>query len=189
MIESVRKDILNILREVTVAFNVYDASRIMELSDHIIHSASVYQDKYSIQAATFVYALGKVIAKGKVRRFPQDSWEDFKATVKRELSNAKSSLLKNKLKQYDQSIRVMQASIKKLDSSFKQYVETVIDKAKLKKGAKIYEHGVSLRRVSEMLGVSEWDLMGYVGKTKILDREKHKSKVKERLELARKVFE
>jgi len=174
---------------VNQAFSVYDPGRIMELSDHIIHSASVYQDKYSIQAATFVYALGKVIAKGKVRRFPQSAWESFKKVVKSELKNAINYLKRGKDRRYDLSVRHMQDAIKRLDTSFKQYVETVLDKAKLKKGVKIYEHGISLKKVSEMIGVSEWELMDYAGKTMIVEQEHFESRVKDRLDRARRLFE
>jgi hypothetical protein len=83
----------------------------------------------------------------------------------------------------------IEKAIMKLDKSFRQYTEFVLDKAKLKKGAKMFEHGVSISQVADLLGISEWDLMHYSGKTRIMERDLKKSDVKKRLERARRLIE
>jgi len=77
----------------------------------------------------------------------------------------------------------------KLDSKLSVYVEEVFDKAKINKGSRLHEHGLSLGRTAKILGVSEWELMDYVGKTGIADVKLNLTKnIGERLKFARSLF-
>ena len=188
MIESVRKDLLNIIEELIPLYEAYKSDAIKALSNRIIHSASVYQDNVSVKAATIIYSIGKLIDKGKTKNYAQSKWESFKKVLTPELRRTKESLIKDDEKKLMKSLNRIEKAIQKLDASYSDYVEFVIDKAKLKKGAKIHEHGVSLRQVSELLGISEWDLMNYSGKTKVVDKDLMKSDVKKRLRNAEELL-
>ena len=167
----------------------YQADAIKALSNRIIHSASIYQDQISIKAAIIIYSIGKVIDKGKGKHYPQRKWEAFKKVLGPELRRAKEALESNDEKKLLTSFNRIERAVMKLDKSFMEYADFVLHKAKLKKGVKIYEHGVSLRKVAELLDISEWELMQYSGKTRITDRDKRKSEVKERLDRARRLIE
>ena len=69
-------------------------------------------------------------------------------------------------------IRNILKHIGRIDDKLKLYIDDVLDKAKIVKGSTLYEHGVSIGRAAELLGISQWELMSYVGKTKIIDRYK-----------------
>ena len=47
---------------------------------------------------------------------------------------------------------------------------------------------VRLLKVSEILGVSQWELMNYVGKTSIVDRQLGDTTTLRRIKLTRKLF-
>lgn len=179
---------MNILVNVESAFDNYDATEIMEWSNHIIHSASIYQDKLTTLVATIIYSIGKIMSKGKIKRYPQQAWNEFETTVRDELSKAIKVLKKDELKDFKKALLVLQKAVMALDKSFKQYINYVINHAKLKKGAKIFEHGVSIKRVASLLGVSEWELRDYAGKTRILERDKFRNGVADRLKKARELF-
>ncbi len=189
MEKQVLNDIKSIIKGVIKAFSTYDPNTIMELSNHIIHSASIYQDKLTSMTAIITYSLGKIIARGKIRRYPQEAWEEFKVAVKRELDNALLSINEKDLQGLKNALLKLQQAIIKLDKSFMSYAEYVITKGKITKGAKMHEHGVSVKRIAELFGVSEWELMNYIGKTNIYERDVTTSTVKERLKKARRLFE
>ena len=107
----VKKDILNILEGVNISFDKYDANAIMEWSDHIIHSASIYQEKHPTLVATIVYSIGKIMAKGKVRRYPQEAWNAFETTIRRELPKAINHLKTNAHKKFDRSLLILQKAV------------------------------------------------------------------------------
>ncbi len=183
-----KKDLINVFRAVIDAFNKYNPAEIMELSNHIIHSLSIYQDKRLLSAAIVIYSLGKIVERGKIRRFPQEKWNAFVEDVKSGLIDVLVALKSDDWKSYDKSIKKLQRAIMKIDQSFMEYIGQVFDAAKLKKGVKVVEHGVSLGRVSELFGISLWELMHYLGKRSILEREEKESDVKERMEKVRKIF-
>jgi len=184
----VKKDILAIIEGVNISFDKYDANAIMEWSNHIIHSASIHQEKHTSLVATVIYSIGKVMAKGKIRRYPQEAWNAFETTVRSELPKAINNLKTNAHKKFDKSLLTLQKAVMNLDKSYMTFADHVVDRAKLKKAAKVFEHGVSLGRVAELFGVSEWELRSYAGKSRILERAREESNVKKRLEKIRGFF-
>ena len=85
----------------------------------------------------------------------------------------------------------MMKKISDFDKSFSHYVTHVLEFSKIQKGAKIYEHGISLASVAEMLGISKWDLMRKVGELKEKPRDVRRLGItktpKQRLEELRKI--
>jgi len=78
--------------------------------------------------------------------------------------------------------------ISNFDSKLNLYIQKVIDEAEIKKGSKLYEHGISLAQTADLLGVSQWELMKYIGQTKIADKFVDEVNVKDRLAHTRRLF-
>ncbi len=178
MLTLVKQDILTVLDKVIQALRHSDFSKIKLLSDHVIHDASVFQDEDSVTIAVLIYALSKILE----RR----SNIQISSFIKL-LDSARMNLVRNDYKRYNKDLSHLSSLISKLDSRYKRYVVEVINQAKLKKSSRIYEHGISLARAASMLGVTEWELMSYVGKSNL--NFYPSSDVKRRLNLARKIFE
>jgi len=77
---------------------------------------------------------------------------------------------------------------KKLDGKIKMYIEQVMQQGRIKKGSKLYEHGISIARSADLLGISQWQLLDYVGKTTMTDATPQSLDVKKRLSFARELF-
>ena len=117
------------------------------------------------------------------------SKDKVKKNVLANLQNARFYLEKNNDKKYREIIKNILQHIGKIDDKLKLYIDDVLDKAKIVKGSKLYEHGVSIERAAELLGISQWELMSYVGKTQIIDRyDEEVIPVKIRLDYAKKLF-
>ena len=157
-----------------------DITELKELSNHTIHNASIFQDEDSVSIAILVYSLSKVIER-EVDELNYGNILFF-------LEKAKDCLLKNKIDDYRKIIKKAFTVISGMDSKLKMYIEEVINQAQIKKGSKLYEHGISLARAAEILGISQWELMFYIGKTRITDKTKDAVNVKERLKFARGLF-
>ena len=70
--------------------------------------------------------------------------------------------------------------------NFKE-IKEIFEKSRINKGSIIHEHGISIGRVSELLGISKWELVNYIGKTGV--HEIHEmEKARRRLLIARKTF-
>lgn len=182
MDEVVKKDILNVLSDVVGILKVEeekDVAELRELSDHIIHNASIFQDEDSISIAILIYSLSKIIERREGRM-------NYNVLLKL-ITGAGKNLEQNKIDGYRGVIKKLFKFISTIDTKLKLYIEEVINQAEIKKGSKLYAHGISLGRAAEVLGISQWELMFYIGKTKLTDV-KGGVGVRERLNYARGLF-
>jgi hypothetical protein len=182
MNDTIKKDILSIISKTIEILKVKDERDLVELkklSNHTIHNASIFQDADSTSIAVLIYSLSKIIE----RKF----WELDLRSILNLLNVASSHLKKDDAYEYRKTIRKLFSLISNIDSKLKLYIEEVIRQAQIKKGSQLYRHGISLARASEILGISQWELMNYIGHTKIADIEA-KVDTRSRLNFARRLF-
>lgn len=160
MQDIIRKDILSVLDQAIAAMHAEDHHALGELSNHIIHDASIFQDDDSVSVAVLIYALSKVM---------QRSCDEHKscAYLQPAMVQARDALAQGRDDDYRANIRRLLEEIRKIDAQLKLYITQVMEKAKVKKASKLHEHGISLARTAELLGISQWELQDYVGKTTI----------------------
>lgn len=170
-------DYVMILGSALKAIQERDSSAISELSNHTIHDASIYQDEHSLTMAVMMYSVSKILyRKGSISKKLVKGIEQLRDSVQHQDAASCS-------KQMHEIMKI----ISEEDKSLKVYIEEVIHQAKVRKGKKLYEHGLSLSRAADLLGVSYWDLAGYVGKAQI-ESVNTKYNAKARLNLARRLF-
>jgi len=174
----IRKDIIAILDKAVSIINQGRFFELRYLSDHIIHNASIFQDEDSILVAVIIYALSKVYYDGK----------KMNEQVISRLKNAKAFVEKNQYDVFRKEMKNLFSLISEKDEEKKAYFNEVIRRAQIKKGSKIFDHGISLAQVASRLGISRWELMNYIGKTTITDSFEDISDVADKLEFTRSLF-
>ena len=182
MNEVVKKDILEVLSDAISILEVEeerDVADLRELSNHTVHNASIFQDEDSISIAILIYSLSKVIE----RREGKLNYN----SILNLLRNAKKNLEQNKIDVYRNTVGKIFSFISTIDTKLKLYMEEVINQAQIKKGSKLYAHGMSLGRAADILGISQWELMFYIGKTRLTDMDGGVG-TQERLNYARRLF-
>lgn len=186
MQQKVKEDILSAITKAYEAFSRFDIARLNQISNFTIHNAGVFQDDDSIAFAILIYALAKVSGAERERDYP--NWKQFKAKQLNLLKEARKDLEKGDYSKYNKDVKNMFKIIGKLDKKLARYATEVIEHAKVKKGAKIYEHGISAGRVAELTGVSEWELQGYTGYMGVPEKMAYTRSASERLKKAKKIF-
>jgi len=176
MQKEVQEDIINVIETAIAAVRDMDTKVLSEISDHTLHNASIYQDKDSITIAVIMYALSKVIG-----RAAKDGYEQL-------LSDALDALKKNDVESYEHSMKNLIDDISAIDRKLDLYIQKVINEAQIKKGSRLYEHGISLAQTADLLGISQWELMKYIGNTRIADRFDDEIDVMERIKHTRGLF-
>jgi hypothetical protein len=180
MRDIVKKDILEVLDDALKSLQAEDHHALLELSNHVIHDASIFQDDDSVSFAVIIYAISKIIHRcdlGKIHV----------SQIAAHLQEAKDALELGKEDVYRAVVRRIFEEVKKLDEKVSLYITEVITQARIKKAGKMTEHGISLARTSEILGISQWELQDYFGKTQIPEHELGVP-VKQRLNTARGWF-
>ena len=181
MIETVRRDIISVLFELIEILrnkDKIDTMLVRKLSNHTIHNASVFQDEDSVSIAILIYSLSKIMERNgldysKVSQIIKSCLEKIKANdeegFRREVQNAFNF-------------------IRSIDNKIRLYIYEVINQAQIKKGCKMCEHGLSIARAAEIIGITQWELMHYFGKTTFIDKISEPVSAYARMRMARNLF-
>lgn len=183
MHEQIKKDILNVLDGLLDILKLKedtDIAQVKELSNHVIHNASVFQDEDSISIAVFIYSLSKIM-----ERNDRDLNYSRLSSM---INSCTINLRSNNDEAFRKSVRDLFNFIRAIDHKLRLYIYEVINQAQIKKGCKLCEHGISVARASQVLGISRWELMHYMGKTTIVDQFSEPMNVSGRLKFARGLF-
>lgn len=181
MDSKIKEDIKAVLKELITILthkNEGDALKVKELSNHVIHNAALFQDEDSISVTVLVYALSKLMEQGVVREYME---------FRKPIETAYKFLNRNDVERFRRRLRKIFALVSSKDAKLRLYVEDVLNHSQVRRGCKICEHGVSCAKSAELLNISQWDLMQYLGKTLLADELKS-SDVRSRLRFARKLF-
>ncbi len=182
MPERVRQSLLGLFTKVIRALDDEDTVALGELSDASIRDAAIYQDEHTVSVAVLIYAFSKIVQHCCQTNTSYSPITDL-------VKQARSALTDNNIAGYTSIVKRAFTAVQRLDDKVKQYVQEVLEKARIKKGSKLYENGLSAARAAEMLGISQWELLSYIGKTIISDTQpQEKISANERLKIARGLF-
>ena len=176
----VKEDILSVIAQALELLHDGDHHALSELSNHVIHDASIFQDEDSLSTAVLIYALSKV-----AQRCCEQGISLAEPTVL--LRDAYDALNKDNYEDYRAIVKKIFTSIRKIDTRMSMFIEEVIQKSKIKKGSVLYQHGISIGRTAELLGITQWELLQYIGITQTTQVE-GELPTKKRLEFARELF-
>ncbi|MFP4111780.1 MAG: hypothetical protein ACLFPQ_02895 [Candidatus Woesearchaeota archaeon] len=178
MQEVVKEDIINVIKKTIDCIQNKTCYAIEGISNEVIHNASIFQDNYSTSVAVIIYGIAQIIEKT----------EEINDKILYELRKAYKALKEDKEKSFRGSLKRLTNIIENEDNRLKNYFKYVIDSAKVNKGTKIYDHGISIGRVADILGRSQWEIISYIGKTNIPDSYSTNDNMQKRLKFARRLF-
>ena len=181
------ENILRILKETLIAFKNEDAVKLKLLSNQTIHTSSITQDPDNVAIAVIVYSLSKIIERPNYKI--QKGWNKIYQSVVAGIENSIVALEKKDNKHLANHIEGLRKRLEGFSGSFKKYIQDVFLKASINKASKIYEHGISMEKTAQLLGISLWELASYAGQ-RMEDSDLEKTiSTKQRIKLAMEMFE
>ncbi len=163
-----------------------DASELKELSDMTIHSSCSFQNEGSITSSVLIYALSKLIERQDYKKIT--SWDSLSKKIASSLRLAKKALEDKNQEAYEFHLQNARKTLSGI-SNLKPYIEEVLRKASINKGGKIYEHGISIERTSQLLGITQWELSEYAGEKNLGDAKySSPSDIRKRAQMALEFF-
>ena len=175
---SVKGDIISVLNNAIQAILKGELGALREESDHIIHCSAIFQRQESIQTAVVIYALAKILERGKT----------VDAKVMDAIRKAISFMQADNLRGFNTEIHALFDMINAVDNQLSNYMQHVVTEAQIKKGSKIYEHGISMGKTAEIFGLSQWELMKYIGKTRASEESVETIPIRQRMSFMRQLF-
>ncbi|HLC56242.1 MAG TPA: hypothetical protein VJJ23_03325 [Candidatus Nanoarchaeia archaeon] len=182
--QDVDNELITLTKKVYSFFSLKNPQKLRDLSTEAINHASLHQDNFSIFLSIISYSLSKILEKHQ----SEYNFNEFYKKVKIEIKNTISLLEKND-NSIDLQTKKILTTIKSFDKRLNLYIEEMLSSSAIKKGSKFYEYGISIGRISELLGISKWDLLNYIGNTTIADISINKTiPIEKRIEITKKVF-
>lgn len=179
----IKKEILYDLETAIKILQVREKSDLEELrrlSDHAIEHVAAYKDLDVISVTVLIYSIYKA--------FSCLSSKDYSAIL-RELENAYRFLNVNQLGSYNGSIKKLYEIIRRCSLKTKEHLQDVMHAARIKKGTVLLSKGLSIGQAAGLMGLSNWDLQQYAGRTMALEGGVPKISAQKRLLQAFKIFE
>ena len=183
-----KENVLRIFEEAKEAIRKEDPFKLNDLSNQTINTASRTHDPDNIATAVVIYSIGKIIERKRYREFPE--WNNFYKKIISSIDDSIKAIKTGKEKDFKKSIDSLREYIDKLSGKLKEYVQDVFRKAQINKASRIYEHGISMEKTADLLGISMYELALYSGQTDISNTSENKTiAAKVRIKLAMEMFE
>jgi len=184
-----KDNVLRIFQETKKAIEIGNFSKIGELSNQTINTASRTQDPDNIAVAVIIYSIGKILSRPDYRKYP--GWKKYYQILTESLDEIISALLNKEDKRVSDKLNQIRDSINHLSGNLKFYIQDVFRKASINKASKIYEHGISMETTSKLLGISMWELASYAGsKSESTEQSSNEQiTIKKRIKFAMEMFE
>lgn len=160
-----KENILRIFQETKEAIIREDSVKLNELSNQTINTAARTHDPDNIATAVMVYSVGKIIERKKYREFPE--WKNLYKKILSSIDEAINAIKNDREKDFKKSIDSLREYIDRLSGKLKNYVQDVFRKARINKASKIYEHGISMEKTANLLGITMYELAMYSGQANI----------------------
>lgn len=175
-----------VLKEVQQSLSTKDATKLKELSNNTINTASTLQDSASITMAVIVYALSKMVERGDYQRIK--NWDLFVKKFNALLDLAIKCISENDAEKCTDYMQRARSLVESQSVNLKPYIQDVLKKASINKGSRIYEHGISLEQTSKLLGITQWELSDYIGSRTADSNQTNTLDVKKRAKMALEFF-
>jgi hypothetical protein len=141
-----------------------NGTRLRELSNETIHSASMNQDSASLITAVLIYSLSKLVERRDFARIK--GWDKLADKLGVIFSSAVAAAVERDEVGYEERLKEARQTLEEFSVDFKHYIQEVVRKAEINKASKLYEHGISLGQTANLLGLTTWELAEYTGQGK-----------------------
>lgn len=178
----VLEDGLKVLEKSIRAINTNNLLDLERISNEVIHNATVEQDEVSTNISKIIYGIFKLDRHSLNKGIPIPIKD-----VAKQLIEIHDLLGSGKITAFLKECETIILKIEEIGADIHLY--NVIDRAGVKKGGKVYDHGISMGQAAKTMKVSQWELYPYVGSSKLNDYPEDVDKrVKRRIEYTRRLF-
>lgn len=180
--EKVLADARTLLERAIQSLHSKNIFALEKISNETIHNASIYQDTVSLNVAVLVFSIFKLEEKTQISGtpLPVNSFVD-------KLTKLHDLIYTGRIRVFEDTAKSFMHELDTLGKKINQY--NLVNRSEIKKGGKLYDHGISAAQAASALNISQWEMYEYIGKTKLNDYPEDADKrVKQRLKYTRELF-
>ena len=156
-----KENILKILEGTKASIQKGDAVTIKNLSNQTTNTAALTHDPDNIAIAVVVYSISKLLERQDYQKLP--GWKEFYNAIFKCIDNSIISIKSNDEGKIKENIDCLRNTLVKVNGNLKKYIQDVFRKASINKASKLYEHGISMEKTANLLGITMFELANYAG--------------------------
>ncbi len=156
-----KENILKILEGTKQALLKGDSVTIKNLSNQTTNTAALTHDPDNIAIAVIIYSISKLLERENYKTLP--GWNEFYKNIFKCLDNSINSVKTNDEAKIKESLNNLRTSLLRVSGSLKKHIQDVFRKASINKASKLYEHGMSMEKTANLLGITMFELASYAG--------------------------
>ena len=182
MKEVVKKEIIKHLDQTINILKIKELKDLEELkvlSNKAVEGVALYKDLDLISVTVLIYSLYKIT---------NCLGEKERSEIISDLERAENSLKGGNLGKYNSEIKHLFKLTQKCNAKTKDHLENVMHAARIKKGTSLLERGLSIGQAAGLMGLSNWELQQYIGKTSVQEVRHEKIPARTRMIRAIKIF-
>jgi len=146
------------------------------LSNQLMEDVALFHHRETISVSVLVYSLYKIFQKN-----PTIGTSLLIPLIDKAIAAENVTLFRT-------SIKNLFDAVKKYDKDIDVNVKQLIKHAEVKRGMKAYAHGLSIGHAADIIGVSKWEIMEYLGTSNYEDDVHFRIDARSRLEFVRSLF-
>ncbi len=150
---------INVLESTKQALREEDVLKLRDLSNQTIHSACAIQDSGSLMIAVLVYALSKLIERKEYLKIK--NWDIFVKKFNSFIDLAIKALKDDRIDKFESYLIMARNTLTSISINLKHAIQEVLVKASINKASRLHEHGISLGKTANLLGITQWELAEY----------------------------
>jgi len=162
MKEAIKKEILYDFDHAILILEtreLIDVEQLKELSNHAIEDVAVLKDLDVISITVLIYSIYKVV---------KDLNDTDYLSLLEQLKRSRNYLQTGDYANYNKSMKGLFDLVRKGNAQVREHLQDVMQAARIKKGTTLLEKGLSIGQAAGLMGLSNWDLQQYAGKTPAL---------------------
>lgn len=178
--------LLKNMRSILKLFRDNEEMKLRVKANELIKSAVQENDELMAQQSIIAYVLHKILTKEHIIK--SKTWQKNRHEIIAVLKKLVFCLERNDVSGFKRALKSLHNRIERIDTYFGRFVQSLIDKAKVKYASDAYFLGASLGQAASLTGADKKTLLEYIGATKMYDKEEKGKEIGERLKALKKVL-
>ncbi len=149
---------------------LFQKTRIIDLKDFsnkCIEEAALKNDRILAEISLISYSLYKLLSKVHIK--DDKNWNKLKSNILDSIDNCTRLLYQKNVQAFEKSLNKVVFNISSVDKNLGHFVQSLLDKARVKQASRAYAFGLSLSQAAELTKADKKNLQQYIGQTIIHD--------------------
>ncbi|MEX2701860.1 MAG: hypothetical protein Q6368_002165 [Candidatus Baldrarchaeota archaeon] len=184
--EEASPELYKTMQKILHDFKKGNAMELRLTANELIKKAVKNNSKIMAEQSIAAYVLHKILTKEHIIK--SKAWPRNRAKIVENLEKMVLCLRRGQQKEFTKMLARLHSKLERIDSYFGRFVQSLLDKARVKYASDAYFMGTSLGQAAELLGADKKTLLAYIGATRLYDKEAIHKGIAERMRELKKAL-